>query len=115
MTKLKLKQASPRKAPFFKHFYMAEFNRGLGDNINNVVRKLRRKGYDAIKLGHKTTIIIRRPSDVRFRVMKDDLSELAQNRIGGIILSSTSGKMWRLDNRGNRPGIFQPITLADFD
>ena len=96
-----------------RKMYMAEFNRCKGDTIANVLRRLRRKGYAVSKLGHKTTVLIRRPPHQKFNAFKDDLAELVQPRIGGLILSSTSGKFWRLDNTGNQPGVLQRVTADD--
>lgn len=103
----------PKKNLAFRKLYMAEFNRCKGDNIANVLRRLRRKGYQATKVGHKTSILIRRPSRQRFAEFKEDLAELIQPRIGGLILSSTSGRFWRMDNTGNKPGILQRVTAED--
>ena len=93
--------------------YMAEFNRCVTDNIKNVIRKLRAKGYEVTRVRHKTTVLIQRPKGVSFKEFCDDLNELVQPRIGSVIMSSTSGKFWLLDNKGNSPGIFQEITNAD--
>lgn len=90
--------------PLLKHVYLAEFNRCVGDNIENVVRRLRRRGYEVARVAHKTSILIRRPAGSKFRSFKTDLAAMVQPRIGGMILSSTSGKFWQLNNRGNRPG-----------
>ena len=92
-----------------KHVYLAEFNRCVGDNIENVVRRLRRRGYEVARVGHKTTILIRRPVGSKIRSFKADLAAMVQPKIGGMILSSTSGKFWQLDNRGNRPGVLYRI------
>lgn len=91
------------------HVYLAEFNRCVGDNIENVVRRLRRRGYEVARVAHKTTILIRRPTSSKFRNFKTDLADMVQPRIGGLIVSSTSGKFWQLDNKGNRPGILHRI------
>lgn len=103
------------KAPKSKlrKIYMAEFNRCKGDNIKNVIRRLRAKGYEVAKVGHKTTILIRRPAGQKFKWFKSDLTNLVQPKIGGLILSSTSGKFWKLSNSGNRPGTLQLITEDD--
>lgn len=93
--------------------YMAEFNRCVGDNIKNVIRRLRRKGYDVDSIRHKTTVLIRRPEGLSFKDFRKDLAELVQPRIGSLALSSTSGKFWLLDNKGNMPGVLQKITAED--
>src|SRR5688572_7552346 len=92
-----------------KHLYLAEFNRCVGDNIENVVRRLRRRGYEVARIRHKTTVLIRRPDGSKLRQLKTDLASLAQPSRGSIILSSTSGRFWLLDNKGNQPGAFQSI------
>ena len=96
-----------------KFLYLAEFNRCIGDNIKNVIRRLRRKGYVVSRIGHKTTILIRRPTGSKFKQFKADLAELVQPKIGSMVLSSTSGRFWLLDNKGNRPGQLQQIGEAD--
>jgi hypothetical protein len=99
-----------KKSP---RLYMAEFNRCIGDNIKNVVRALRAKGYEVGRIRHKTTVLIRRPEGLSFKNLRSDLGELAQPRIGSVILCSTSGRFWLLDNKGNSPGIFVAITGED--
>lgn len=96
-----------------KNFYIAEFNRCVGDNIQNVVRTLRRKGYTVSRIRHKTTVAIRRPDDRSFRRFKTDLAALVQPNIGSMVLASTSGRIWLLDNKGNSPGELQRITDTD--
>ena len=111
----KIAKRKARKNEFFKNFYIAEFNRSVGDSIRNVARALRAQGYNVAHIRHKTTILIKRPSDKSFSEFKNDLSQLVQNRIGSMTLCSTSGRIWLLDNKGNRAGEFQRITQADFD
>lgn len=106
-SKIKVKSTS------LENIYLVEFNRCRGDNIKNVIRRLHRKGYEASLIRHKTTVLIKRPLGSRFSDFKDDLLELVQPRIGSLIMSSTSGKFWMLDNKGNFPGIFQKISAKD--
>jgi hypothetical protein len=100
-------------AEFFKQIYLAEFNRAKGDSIKKVIRTLRAKGYDVSPIRHKTTILIRRPKAAGFGQFKEDLAELVQGRIGSMILCSTSGRFWLLDNKGNQPGKLQLIRKSD--
>jgi hypothetical protein len=92
-----------------RFLYLAEFNRCKGDSIKNVVRRLRNRGYEVAVIRHKTTVIIRRPSGSTFKQFRSDLAELVQPWIGSMVLSSTSGKFWLLDNKGNQPGVLQRI------
>jgi hypothetical protein len=98
---------------YLRFVYMAEFNRCVGDNINNVVRRLRRRGYEVALLRHKTTVLIRRPAGSTFREFRNDLAEMVQPVRGSMILSSTSGKFWLLDNKGNQPGKLRRVDLDD--
>lgn len=105
-------KAAP-KGTFFRQVYMAEFNRAKGDNIKNVVSRLRAKGYEVSRIRHKTTIILKRPSTISFDQFKKDLCKLVQKRVGSMVLCSTTGRFWLLDNTGNRPGEFQAISESD--
>ena len=104
----------PPVRKMLSHVYMAEFNRCIGDNIENVVRRLRARGYEVARIAHKTTILIRRPADVTLARFKSDLALQVQPRIGSVALSSTSGNLWLLDNKGNKPGIFNRLGMDEF-
>jgi hypothetical protein len=96
-----------------KNIYVAEFNRCVGDSIKNVVRRLRAKGYEVSVIRHRTTVILRRPSGQSFKKFKKHIAELVQDNIGSVLMSSTSGKIWLLDNKGNQPGVLQLIDEKD--
>ncbi len=110
---IKIKTIKNSRSEFFRQVYLAEFNRATGDNIKNVVRRLRDKGYEASTIRHKTTVLIRRPTDCEFKTFKSDLASLVQPRIGSMVLCSTTGNFWLLDNKGNQPGVFQKISEKD--
>ncbi|MDR6853661.1 uncharacterized protein (UPF0335 family) [Sphingomonas sp. BE123] len=97
----------------FQNVYVAEFNRCIGDNIKNVVRRLRAKGYEVSVIRHKTTVLLRRPSGQSFRSFRKDIAALVQDRIGSVVVSSTSGKIWIIDNKGNQAGEMRLITEND--
>jgi hypothetical protein len=102
-----------RKQSYLKYVYLAEFNRCMGDNIENVIRRLRRRGYEVARIRHKTTILIRRPAGSTFKQFRRDLADLVQPQRGSMVLSSTSGKFWLLDNKGNQPGVLQRVRTDD--
>lgn len=96
-------------AASFSKIYLVEFNRCVGDDIKKVVRKLRRIGYRASLIRHKTTLIIERPDDKTFALFKRELASMAQPQIGSIIMASPEGRFWLMDNKGNMAGTWQKV------
>ena len=90
--------------------YVAEFNRAKGDNIRLIESHLQRRGIDATRLPHPTTILIERPSTMPWRDFKDAIRSVLQPRRGSVMIASqTTGKVFICSNRGNRPGLFQRV------
>lgn len=96
----------PKKRKLFRHRYIAEFNRCVGDNTSRIIRRLERQGYVVERVPQLTTLVIRRPRAKGFMDFRDDLRALLQPRRGSLVLSSSSGGAWSCNMRGNRPGDF---------
>jgi len=86
--------------------YGAEFNRVVGDNIRVAIRKLEKAGLKVRRPPHLTTLFIGRPLSMSWQDFKDILRSILQPRIGGVKLSSSTGRMFICSNRGNQPGRF---------
>ncbi|KTS34235.1 hypothetical protein NS228_05205 [Methylobacterium indicum] len=86
--------------------YGAEFNRALGDNIRGVMRRLEKAGLIVTKLPHLTTLLIRRPMSMSWADFTSAIRSELQPRIGGVFLTSSTGRMFVCSNKGNRPGRF---------
>jgi len=70
------------------------------------VRFLSRHGFDVEEIG-KTTFSITYDSARKFRQLKNALIAALDPKIGSLTLGSKrTAKHWRVDNRGNRRGIF---------
>ncbi len=99
-----VKKAKPKEE--FRD-YGAEFNRAVGDNIRGVMRKLEKAGLSVRKPPHLTTLFIRRPLSITWDEFKDIIRSVLQPRIGGVFLTSSTGRMFVCSNKGNRPGRFE--------
>lgn len=91
--------------------YFLEVNRCLHDASRRFMRRLERLGLVVSKLPHKTAYRIERPVDeISFAQMKRALTSGLNPRLGSVILfSAATGKAWVMSNRGNRPGVFEPV------
>ncbi len=91
--------------------YFLEVNRCLHDASRRFIRRLQRSGLVVVKLPHKTAYRIERPADIiTFMQMKRALALGLNPQLGSVILfSATTGNAWVMSNRGNRPGVFQPV------
>jgi hypothetical protein len=86
--------------------YIAEFNRAVGDNIRNVIRRLERRGYEVEKVPQLTTVKLKRPPGNTFEDFQEDVASVLQPRRGSAIIASSTGRAWSCNMKGNRPGEF---------
>lgn len=88
--------------------YFVEYNRCESDRPARLVRRLERIGLQVERSPHKTSLRIeRRTEEVSFAQMQKALRQGIDPKIGSVILFSPStGGVWIMQNRGNRPGVF---------
>ncbi len=85
--------------------FVLEFNRPRSYR-GRLIRFLIKRGFNVDEIG-KTTFRITYSGARKFRQLRRALIAALDPRIGSLTLGSKkTAKFWRVNNRGNRPGLF---------